>query len=80
MASPTIVPGAILNGPGILYWSPLGSTDPSMTPSSNKFSTAAWGSTWVALGATNNGSEFKYKTDTDNIEVEESYFPVKIVT
>jgi hypothetical protein len=79
MATPVIDPTKILNDPGILYYAPLGTSEPSMTVASSIFSTAAWGGLWVALGPTDEGTEFNDKVDTDDMTVEESAYPVKTV-
>lgn len=80
MATATVNPALILSGPGILYNAPLGTAVPAMTVAASKFPVTAWGGAWVPLGATDEGSEFSDSIETDNIEVAESYYPVKIVT
>lgn len=80
MATATVNPALLLSGPGILYRATLGTAEPSMTVTAGKFSTAAWGGTWVALGATGEGSEFTDEIETEDMEVAESYYPVRVVT
>lgn len=80
MATGAINPAAILSDPGILYYAPLTTALPSNTVTASKFSTSAWGGGWLPLGSTDAGSQFNYSISTDNIEVAESYDPVKIVT
>ncbi len=79
MATPTINAAMILNNPGILYFAPAGTAEPSQTVASSVFSTAAWGGAWVQLGPTDNGTEFGDNPTSEDIEVEESYWPVKRV-
>jgi len=63
----------IKTGPGTIYAAPLGSTEPTSV-------TGAWPSGWVKLGYTDGGSSFTTTPTTGNIEVEEEYYPVEIVT
>lgn len=58
---------ALALGPGYLYWSVLGSTEPTDLAT-------AWASIdadWIALGYTNDGSEFHSQTAVDAVEVAE---------
>src|SRR3954471_3388312 len=79
MATPSIDPTKILNDPGLLYYAPLGTAEPSMTVAGSLFSSAAWGGLWVPFGPTDEGTEFSDKIDTDDMMVEESSYPVKTV-
>lgn len=73
-ASPTT-----LENPGFLFWAPLGTAAPAMTVVGSVF-TDAWPAGWINLGATTEGSEFKYGTSFDGIEAAEFLLPIKQVT
>lgn len=66
-------PKAISLGPGYLYITPLGSTEPTDL-------TAVWDTAWVPLGYTDDGSEFSYEPATDDVEVAEELDPIDVVT
>lgn len=68
-------PSALALGPGYLYSAPIGTTEPSDL-------TTAWGvvsASWVSIGYTEQGSEFKYAPATGAVNVEEELDPVTIV-
>ncbi len=50
--------------PGILRIAPLGSTEPAKVND-------PWGTPWVPIGYTDEGSSFNYEVSTDNVEVAE---------
>lgn len=60
-------------GPGSLYIAPLGTAEPT-------FVTGNWPTGWVTLGYTDQGSEFAFSPTTEDVTVEEEYFPVRTVT
>lgn len=64
---------AVKVGPGTLYRAPLGTTEPTSI-------SGAWPAGWEKIGFTDNGSTFSYNPTTANVEVEESYYPIRIVT
>ena len=69
-------PTALALGPGYLYTAPVNTAEPADL-------TTPWASVaaaWVALGYTDEGSEFRYSPDTDNVEVAEELDPVQVVT
>lgn len=69
-------PTALGLGPGYLYSAAIGTTEPTDLAT-------AWASVsaaWVGLGYTDNGSEFRYSPDTDNVEVAEELDPISVVT
>lgn len=80
MATGTVNPAAYLRGPGILYSAPLTTALPSMTVAASKFPATAWAGSWVALGSTDDGTDFQHSVSTDNVEAAESFEPVQIVT
>lgn len=80
MVTAAVDPALILSGPGLAYWAPLGTAEPTHTPTAGLFPTTDWGGGWLPLGATDTGSQFSDSISTDNMEVAESYYPVRIVT
>jgi hypothetical protein len=72
LVTPRGVPGALSLGPGQLFYSVLGSTEPTDL-------TTAWATVdtdWVMLGYTGDASEFKYQPATEDVEVAEELDPV----
>lgn len=69
----------ILTSPGTLMIAPLASTIPSNTVSGSVF-TDAWAAAWLGLGATEDGSEFKYSTTVEPISVAEYFDPITYST
>lgn len=78
MAIATVTPGQIKAGPGRIYYAPLGTTIPTFTAVANKVS-GTWTS-WVEVGATDEGLTYSESTDTEEIRVAESLYPVRTVT
>lgn len=76
MATGTVNAANLLRGPGILYWAPIGTALPSNTVTASKFGTAAWGSGWLPLGSTSEGSEFSDSLSVDPVEVAETHYAV----
>lgn len=79
MATGAITPALLLKGPGILYYAPVSTAEPTHTPTSGLFPTTAWGGGWLPLGSTDAGSQFSDSLNTDNIDVAESIYPQIIV-
>lgn len=71
-------PLAIKTGPGKIYYAPLATAIPTFTAASSKV-TGTWTS-WVAVGSTDEGLTYNESTDTENITVAESLYPVSVVT
>lgn len=67
---PRGTPSAISLGPGYLYIAPLGSTEPTDL-------STGWDAAWTLLGYTDEGSEFSYQLDTDDVTVAEELDPIK---
>lgn len=63
MATPNL-PANLGIGPGILYWAPLLSTQPTDV-------TTAWAAAWLKIGYTKDGSTFSYEVKQEGIEVAE---------
>lgn len=78
MATPTVTPGLIKTGPGLLRYAPLGTTIPVITAASSKI-VATW-TNWVDVGATEAGTTYAESVDTEDIKVAESLYPVRTVT
>lgn len=78
MAVASVNPLLIKTGPGILRYAPLGTAIPTLTAAASVI-TGAWTS-WVAVGSTDEGMTFAESTNTSEIEVAESLYPVKTVT
>jgi hypothetical protein len=78
MAIPTIQPTQIKTGPGRIYYAPLGTTIPTLTASASKV-TGTWTS-WLEVGATDEGLTFNESTETEDVRVAESLYAIKTVT
>lgn len=78
MGVAAVTPGTIKTGPGIIRYAPLGTALPTFTVTASKL-VATW-TTWVSVGATDEGITFQESTDTADIEVAESLYPVYVVT
>jgi len=79
LPTPAVAVPNIATDPGVLFRAPLGTAEPTHTVVGSVFSDL-WPSGWLALGATDAGSNFKWKTSFDKIEVEEFLDPIKYVT
>lgn len=78
----TIAPIAtpnLLTDPGYLFIGPLLSTLPSNTVVASQF-TDDWPAAWLPLGATEEGSEFKYSTSVEAVRVAEFFDPIRWAT
>lgn len=78
MAPAPVATPKLATDPGFLFWAPLGSPVPTMTATAGAFS-SAWGTEWIALGATVEGSTFNFQTSFDTISVAELLDPVQYV-
>ena len=63
-------PSNIKVAAGTLYAAPLGTTEPVSV-------SGAWPAGWVALGYTDQGSEFDFGPSVTPIEVEEEFYPIR---
>jgi hypothetical protein len=57
----------------------LGTAEPTHAVTASKFSDT-WPGAWIALGATEDGSEFSYETKLESITVAEFFDPIRWVT
>lgn len=78
MAIPTIQPGQIKTGPGRILYAPLGTAIPTFTAAASKIS-GTWTS-WIEVGATDEGMTYNETTETEDVRVAESLYPVRTVT
>lgn len=78
MAVGAVNPLAIKTGPGKIYYAPLATAIPTFTAAASKV-TGTWTS-WVGVGSTDEGLTYTESTDTENITVAESLYPVSVVT
>jgi hypothetical protein len=78
VAVPTITPAAIQTGPGRIYYAPLGTAIPSFAAVSSIFS-PTW-TNWLDAGPTDAGMTYTEATETADIRVAESKYPVRTVT
>lgn len=79
MPAVTIPTPLIATDPGVLFWAPLGTAEPTNTVAGSIF-TDAWPSGWIVLGATDSGSDFSYQLSTDQVQAAEFLDPIKYVT
>lgn len=73
---PTTAVPTILQDAGYLFWAPLATALPTNTVTGSKF-TDAWPGAWLSWGATEDGSEFSYKTNVEAVKVAEFFDPIK---
>ena len=78
MATPTITPGLIRTGPGLIYYAPLGTAIPTLTAAASLIS-GTW-TAWLQVGATEDGLTFSTSTSTEDIRVAESQNVIRTVT
>lgn len=78
MAVPVITPAAIQTGPGRIRYAPLGTAIPTFTPAASKYA-PTWTS-WLDVGPTDAGVTYTESTETAEVRVAESKYPVRVVT
>jgi hypothetical protein len=78
MAIGTVTPTLIKAGPGKIYYAPLGTAVPTFTAAASKI-VGTWTS-WIGVGATDEGLTYSESTDTEEIRVAESLYAVRTVT
>lgn len=80
MATGAITPTRIKTGPGIIRYALLGTAIPVITAAASKVvATPAWTS-WISPGSTDAGLTYTESTETADINVAESLYPVRTVT
>ena len=78
MATPPIQPGQIKTGPGRILYAPLATAIPTVTAAASKLVTT-WTS-WLEVGATDEGMTYSESTETEAIKVAEQTYSVRTVT
>lgn len=79
MALPTMPVPTIGTDPGVLFWAPLGTAEPTHTVAGSVFSDT-WPAEWIVLGATDDGSQFNWQTSFDQIQAAEFLDPIRYVS
>lgn len=77
MAINPITSAAVQTGPGRIRYAPLGTTIPTFTVTASKFS-PTW-TNWVDFGSTDAGITYTEASETADINVAESLYPVRTV-
>lgn len=80
MAAPTIQPGQIKTGPGVIYYKYGLTTMPTVTAADSKVVVPWVADTWIQVGATDAGLTYNEATSVEDIRVAESLYPVRRVT
>ena len=70
----------ILQDPGYLFWAPAGSTLPTMAALASTYAADAWPAAWIPLGATKDGSKWKYGVKVEPVFVAEFLDPIRYST
>jgi hypothetical protein len=78
VAVATVTSNLIQSGPGRVYYAPLGTAIPTITAAASKIA-ATWTS-WVQVGSTDAGITYTESTQTADIQVAESLYPIRTVT
>ena len=79
MVASAVAPPSILHDAGYLFIAPLLTALPTNTVAGSIF-TDSWPAAWLPLGATAEGSEFKYSTEIEPIVVAEFFDPIRYAT
>lgn len=75
MAPAAVATPTLIRDPGYLLWAPFGSTEPTHTATGSKF-TDAWPAAWVPMGATQEGTSFKWESPLEPIYAAEFLNPL----
>ncbi len=78
MAIAPVTSALVQTGPGRIRYAPLGTTIPTITASASKVA-ATW-TNWLDVGSTDAGMTYTESTETSDITVAESKYPVRTVT
>jgi hypothetical protein len=79
MAAPVIQSGQIKTGPGVIRYAPPGTALPAPTAAGSKL-VPAFAAAWLEVGATDAGLTYSESTDTTDVPVAESLYPIRTVT
>ncbi|GAA2516671.1 hypothetical protein [Winogradskya humida] len=77
MATAPLQPGQIKTGPGVIRWAPLGTPFPTVSVVNSKL-VMTWGALWLPVGGTDAGLTYSESTDTEEIRVAESPYPIRV--
>ncbi|MFC7276223.1 hypothetical protein ACFQS1_19700 [Paractinoplanes rhizophilus] len=73
-----ITSNLVQTGPGRIRYAPLATAIPTFTPTASKFA-PTW-TNWLDVGSTDAGVTYTESTETADIRVAESKYPVRVVT
>lgn len=79
MAIAPISSGLVQTGPGRIRFAPLLTAIPTITPTASKYTGITWTS-WSDVGSTESGLTYTESTETADIRVAESKYPIRTVT
>jgi hypothetical protein len=74
-----ITSALVQTGPGRIRYAPLATTIPTIVPVASSYSAITW-TNWLDLGSTDAGMTYTESTETSDIRVAESKYPVRTVT
>ena len=66
--------------PGFLFWAPTGTTEPLHAALASSYDADVWPVAFINLGATEDGTKFKYSTKVEAIYVAEFLDPIRQAT
>lgn len=75
MAPAAIATPFLIRDPGYLFWAPAATTEPAHTTAASKF-TDAWPVAWIPMGATQEGTAFKWESPQEPIYAAEFLTPL----
>lgn len=78
MVLPALTVPKAATDPGVLFWAPIGTAEPTHTVTGSVFSDT-WPAAWLTLGMTEEGHNFNFQTSTETIEFAELLDPAKYV-
>jgi len=74
-----ITSALIQTGPGRIRYAPQATAIPTIVPTASKYTAITW-TGWKDVGATDSGMSYTEATETSDIRVAESKYPVRTVT
>jgi hypothetical protein len=74
-----ITPALIQTGPGRIRYAPLLTAIPTIVPTASSYSAITW-TNWLDVGSTDAGLTYTEGTETSDIRVAESKYPIRTVT
>lgn len=79
MAIAPITANLVQTGPGRIRYAPLATAIPTITPTASSYSGITW-TNWLDVGSTDSGLTYTEATETADVRVAESKYPVRTVT